>query len=229
VWNRLVENSSGIHRRALRCHQEGSSGRKTTDDANRRWRPRHFVRKESAERAFLRQPGSTAVQERAERSFDDLVQGFFSGAVSRRRLLEVMGKALVGSLLASIPGVAQAQVVTCEEVCVEERWVRECGPTFSNQALCGECGLSGVCTNVGPGLWACCRDVLRCTRTAPGCCYYDGNCTGTKLFFWQRAPTRCVTSPRGFTQCCGGWNQYPSIRECPNGTVKWAGCSFYVW
>ena len=48
-----------------------------------------------------------------ESSFDDLVKVFASGTVSRRRLLGVMGKALVGSVLVSIPGVAFVSFGCC--------------------------------------------------------------------------------------------------------------------
>src|SRR5215216_1146915 len=40
--------------------------------------------------------------------FDDLAQGLAAGTVSRRKALRLMGAALVGSTLASVPGVAWA-------------------------------------------------------------------------------------------------------------------------
>src|SRR5688500_8651410 len=65
-----------------------------------------------------------------ERSFDDLVKAFASGTVSRRRLLGVMGKALVGSALVSIPGVAStasgALAQQCETVCDRTEYRQNC-------------------------------------------------------------------------------------------------------
>jgi hypothetical protein len=43
-----------------------------------------------------------------EHSFDELARGLASGSVSRRKALRLMGAALLGSTLASIPGVALA-------------------------------------------------------------------------------------------------------------------------
>src|SRR3712207_3008844 len=44
----------------------------------------------------------------AEYSFDELARGLASGTVSRRKALKWMGGALLGGVLASIPGVAVA-------------------------------------------------------------------------------------------------------------------------
>jgi hypothetical protein len=54
--------------------------------------------------------GNHLHQERskAELPFEDLAKGLASGTVSRRKTLQLMGAALVGGALASIPGVAWA-------------------------------------------------------------------------------------------------------------------------
>jgi len=44
-----------------------------------------------------------------EHSFDELARGLANGTVSRRRALRLLGGALLGGVLASIPGVALAQ------------------------------------------------------------------------------------------------------------------------
>jgi hypothetical protein len=46
---------------------------------------------------------------KVDHSLDDLAKGLANGAVSRRKALRLMGSALLGGVLASIPGVALAQ------------------------------------------------------------------------------------------------------------------------
>jgi hypothetical protein len=46
--------------------------------------------------------------EARERSFDELASGLASGSISRGKALRLMGAALVGGVLASIPGIAGA-------------------------------------------------------------------------------------------------------------------------
>jgi hypothetical protein len=46
--------------------------------------------------------------ETTERAFDELTRGLASGTLSRGKALRVMGAALVGGALASLPGVALA-------------------------------------------------------------------------------------------------------------------------
>ena len=166
-----------------------------------------------------------------ERSFDDLVKVFASGTVSRRRLLGVMGKALVGSVLVSIPGVASSPSVAvaqdCETVCDQYDWVEVCVRTSD----CRYCTVqTGVCRfKQSLGGWACCKDRYQCVSTHNRCCQSShGSCTGSTLIPWRPPPTRCATSPVGFTKCCTGWNQYPWIRECDDGT-RTDGCGFCVW
>lgn len=50
---------------------------------------------------------------RRESSFDALAKGLASGTVSRRQALRLMGAALVGGTLASVPGMAWAAKPTC--------------------------------------------------------------------------------------------------------------------
>jgi hypothetical protein len=47
-------------------------------------------------------------KEAAERSFDELASALASGTLSRGKALRLMGAALVGGVLASIPGIAEA-------------------------------------------------------------------------------------------------------------------------
>lgn len=190
-----------------------------------------------------RGPQQHAVRENAtsERSFDDLVKAFAGGTVSRRRLLGVMGKALVGSVLVSIPGVAStasgALAEICDyDVCLERGDGRTCkDETYPSKEWCYQ---TGRCEKSAPDAqcyadasfheWKCCwRDSNACLAYGKRCCtQYTGRCTGTKIFFWQPAPTRCVTSPTGHTKCCNAWNQYPWITECDNYADNAGGQSY---
>jgi hypothetical protein len=71
-------------------------------------------------------------------SFDELAKGLASGSVSRRQALRLMGGALLGGMLASIPGLAQAvprgpicasgvQCLTSQECCVGSTLFTCCG------------------------------------------------------------------------------------------------------
>jgi hypothetical protein len=89
----------------------------------------------------------------AEHSFDELARGLASGSVSRGKALRLMGAALVGGALASIPGVAQAIHQPCPET------------TFQ----CGS-GHDRTCCPTG---WSCCkrgRQLACCPPTTPVCC-----------------------------------------------------------
>ncbi len=85
-----------------------------------------------------------------EHSFDELAKGLADGGVSRRRALRLIGQALLGGVLASIPGVAWAhhkpdhpvppgQARRCPEGQVKCR-----GICCSPEDLC----CNGVCTNI---------------------------------------------------------------------------------
>src|SRR5919112_1773160 len=51
--------------------------------------------------------------EARERFFDELARGLASGEVSRAKALRLMGAALVGGVVASVPRVAAAQTGVC--------------------------------------------------------------------------------------------------------------------
>jgi hypothetical protein len=79
-----------------------------------------------------------------ERSFDELTRGLADGSLSRRKALRLFGGALVGSVLASIPGVALAapppgtclqegkvcktNTQCCSQNCETRKGKRVCGP-----------------------------------------------------------------------------------------------------
>ena len=116
-----------------------------------------------------------------ESSFDELAKGLASGTISRRRVLRLMGSAIVGTVLASISGVAWAAppedrgrpcpkgAIKCRDTCCS-----------SPEDLC----CRGVCTNVV-------FDRFNCGRCGNECAVGEGCCGG-----------RCV--PLNTRQNCGG-------------------------
>ena len=98
-------------------------------------------------------------KEAGERSFDELASGLASGTLSRGKALRLMGAALVGSVLAFIPGVAEAA-----NPCGTGN--RACGRNEFGQPICYD-----------PDVFFCCktRAVFGtvsniCTRATEQCC-----------------------------------------------------------
>ena len=110
---------------------------------------------EDRNRDDITQAGCTDCTPR-ERSFDELTRGLADGSLSRRKALRLFGGALVGSVLASIPGVALAKppagtclqegkvcktnTECCSQNCETRKGKRVCGPavqcTGSGQGNC---------------------------------------------------------------------------------------------
>jgi hypothetical protein len=130
----------------------------------------------------------------------------------------------------TIPGFAAGNIEPASSTwtsteCARYAPITSCGVPYPNLADCiATC--SSSCNPV-PGGYACCSTSQVCVSTTT-CTHYDGDCTGTKLFFWQPPPTRCVTSASGLTKCAGGWNQYPWILQCANGSQS-SGVGFCLW
>jgi hypothetical protein len=85
-------------------------------------------------------------------SLDELAKGLATGAVSRRKALRWMGSALVGAVLASVPGVAWAACpegqTRCGDRCVNLKTnERHCG-TCSNRCLSTQTCCKGRCVNL---------------------------------------------------------------------------------
>src|SRR3712207_6240589 len=99
----------------------------------------------------------TLQQERtADGPFDELAKGLASDSISRRRVLRLMGSALVGAAMASIPGLAQAAPaegrgrpcpkgqIKCRDTCCSSPEDRCCHGVCTNivfdRSNCGRCG-----------------------------------------------------------------------------------------
>jgi hypothetical protein len=144
-----------------------------------------------------------------EHSFDELARGLANGSVSRRQALRLVGGALVGAALASLPGVAWAAddddrcsegLTRCGERCVNLR---------RNERHCGSCGnrcrstqtcCRGRCVNLQRNERHCGRCGNRC---AEGQECVSGECQGGQPA--ECSPdTTCgsCTTPDGGTQIC---------------------------
>jgi hypothetical protein len=79
--------------------------------------------------------------EATERSFDELAVGLSSGKLSRGKAIKLMGASLVGGVLASIPGIAEA---------APKPFTKPPGRKCSSNEQCetGRCLSSGVCSGI---------------------------------------------------------------------------------
>jgi hypothetical protein len=104
-------------------------------------------------------------------SFDELAVGLSSGTLSRGKALKLVGAALVGGLLASLPGIAQAAPEAC--------------PPLRKQCGRGCCTLDAVCCGKGakaiccPADSTCCQGEGQTICCGPGqiCCRFGGGTT----------------------------------------------------
>jgi len=172
---------------------------------------------------------------RADLSFDGLAKGLAQGTLSRRKALRLVGGALLGGVMASIPRVAWAANggnSACAKFCKERfppgRERGQCisaaahgeGPCFDGNgggtgctSVGGSCP-GGFCTYLGgvfgeQGIVVCCPFERECEEGGAGrCCPEGDTCTD----FGCCPPERvCSTSTFGPNSCC------PAEGTCVNG------------
>src|SRR5215217_2891530 len=76
-------------------------------------------------------------QQTTNRSFDELARALANGSLSRGKALRLMGGLLLGSALASVPGVAWADDDRCPEG--QTRCGERCVNLKTNERHCGSC------------------------------------------------------------------------------------------
>lgn len=107
-------------------------------------------------------------QEEGEHTLDNLSRMLADESVSRARAMRLLGAALVGGLLASIPGGAKAAPVDCTEPGLPQ----QCGGTCCNavQVCCGKGGNAYCC----PEGSTCCQkgQDRRCCPPGTICCQF---------------------------------------------------------
>jgi len=132
-------------------------------------------------------------RETREHSLDGLARGLASGSLSRRKALRLMGSVLVGSALASVPGVAWAN--DDDDRCPE------------GQTRCGE-----RCVNLKTNERHCgsCRNRCASNQT---CC--NGNCVNLQRN--ERHCGSCLNRCPERSECVAG------VCQCPSGTMLCGG------
>jgi len=183
-----------------------------------------------------RRGGDSRPDPRGESSFDELAKGLANGTMSRRQALRWMGGALVGGVLASIPGVALAQEggnSACDEFC---------HANFSGRAA-GQCTSAGArgtgpcyeCTpGIGPGPNFV-PDCLPGYEINPETCQcVETDCTGSAEFCTSRFPCGpdnaclCLNTTEGGHLCSADVLCTElfcdSISDCPEGYFCAVSC-----
>ena len=134
-----------------------------------------------------------------DHSFDELTRGLASGTLSRGKALRLMGAALVGGALASIPGIAGAKPKPAGAKCKHDHQCASgtCSSTGTCAAACvsdggactadGEC-CSRLCVEVREGVRVCAAAPPICDPPCPANCSCDFAADGT---------TTCIGCPPG--------------------------------
>ncbi len=183
-----------------------------------------------AEQESHAEQGSVPHTSNIDTSFDELAKGLADGNLSRRKALRMFGAALVGGMLASIPGVAWAAKSgnsACAKFCRENfppgRERGQCisagargeGPCFNDGGGCPECPAGTICRTSRreleccfpnpefPGdFFACCPPELIC---GDFCCFAPYTCLNGQ----------CVCPPEFGT--CGDYGDCCPPEDCCNG------------
>jgi hypothetical protein len=137
-------------------------------------------------------------------SLDELAKGLATGTLSRGKALRLMGAALVGGALASIPGTAWAARCPSPRIrcrgqccptgvttCVGTGGNKTCGPCPSGTTLCGGNCVSNVCSDLETFNPERCLCEPLCTPScAPDCdCFINADFMGTTCI---RFPGTCT-------------------------------------
>ena len=174
--------------------------------------------------------------ETTERSFDELTRGLATGSISRGKALRLMGVALVGSTLASFPGVAWAAKggrSSCAKFCqslfgANTPEEAECvsaartgqGPCFTCTTETG-CGPNFTKPPCSAGPYSC--DRCTCCTSIAGSCGSNGECGSGRCVSGtcaEACPTGTVTLSNG---TCAKTCEFETAGE------DCADCAFGCW
>jgi len=161
----------------------------------------------------------TMTQETRASAIDELAKGLASGTISRRKALRLMGAALVGGSLASIPGVALAANpcpsprIKCRGTCCADG-VTTCQGTGSDQT----CGPAPVVCPTGQEECgsACCQSGETCLNG--DCCPSTQVCGSVCCPSGQTCVNgTCSSSPPPGGECTVWDNEGQHTVICPSG------------
>src|SRR3954453_21543295 len=105
-----------------------------------------------------------------EHAFDELARRMASGAMPRGQALKLVGGALLGGLLASIPGAALAKKKHSRTASAAAKKPSKCNK--DKKCPSGESCCSGTCTNLQ-------TDTNNCGSCGHACASGEGCCSGT--------------------------------------------------
>jgi len=172
-----------------------------------------------------------------DHSVDELAKGLATGTLSRRKALRMLGAALVGGVLASIPGVAWAQpqraAGACRPQCPEGYTCTRPPRTRGRQFLCcpadpqefcctpedfcsnGECCGAGQCTPNGE---CCVGEIMPNGECCQGRVTFNGECCPSPMNYCSQvtcdASGNCVSCevccPEGVRCVLSG-----TVTNCP--------------
>jgi hypothetical protein len=179
-------------------------------------------------------------EQTTNRYFDELASGLASGSISRGKALKLMGAALLGGTLASIPGIAWAKLKPGGARCKrnEQCASGQCVDGMCAAAACGACPEPCVCvTDLRTGDQACIQDAVRIEPRCNAClrgevCFASSNpdevgcgapCPITACGFCPE-PCLCYTDLRTGAQACGQdfFRIEPDCTACLEGDVCFA-------
>jgi hypothetical protein len=111
-------------------------------------------------------------EQTTNRYFDELASGLASGSISRGKALKLMGAALLGGTLASIPGIAWAKLKPDGAKCKrnEQCASGQCVDGVCGGGACAVCPEPCVCvTDLRTGAQACIQDAVRIEPRCNAC------------------------------------------------------------
>jgi len=138
-------------------------------------------------------------KEPRERSFDELAIGMASGTLSRRKALRLMGAALVGGVLASLPGAARA--VPEDTPHGNNAFVGACAQ-YCREKFSGDPDALTECINQGRQFEGPCTECGGPLNPAPSC--PEGSVLDPELCFCVCPPGtfRCRNTGDPLLDCC---------------------------
>jgi|SRR5215216_3924299 len=177
-------------------------------------------------------------------SFDELAKGLANGTLSRGKAIRLVGGAVLGAALASVPGVAWADDDRCSEG--QTRCGDRCVNLLTNERHCGSC--SNRCRSTQTCCKGRCVNLQKNERHCGSCsnrCPEGSECVSGECLVQSACPSGCGGTPEcgsgGQFSCfclttaeqtcacvesasCEGLLTCNTSDDCPQGTLCILGC-----